>query len=81
MPRSNGIQTLEALERQGAKAAVIVLTAFPNRQYRERCLQAGAAYFFDKATEFERVAEVLRQLESDRGGGTLFCPPARGAAV
>jgi len=65
MPETNGIQTLEALKRNGAEAAVIVLTSFPNRHYRERCLQAGAAYFFDKATEFEQVAEVLRQLTSD----------------
>jgi DNA-binding NarL/FixJ family response regulator len=43
---------------------VIVLTAFPYPQYRKKCLQAGAKYFFDKSTEFEQVAEVIEQLAS-----------------
>lgn len=67
MPRSNGIQTLEAMREKGMNTATIVLTAFPNRQYRDRCLKAGAAHFFDKANEFEQVAEVLQQMASGTG--------------
>jgi len=78
MPNTNGIQTLETLRRSEATAATMVLTSFPNRQYRDRCLQAGAAYFFDKATEFERVAEVLEQLTSD--GATTSLSPTGSAA-
>jgi CheY-like chemotaxis protein len=39
-----------------------MLTAFAYPQYRRKCLEAGADFFLDKTTEFERVAEVLRQL-------------------
>lgn len=41
---------------------VIMLTNFAHDHYRQKCLELGADYFFDKSTEFERVMEVLRQL-------------------
>jgi DNA-binding NarL/FixJ family response regulator len=64
MPGGNGIQVLEALKKSSMEPVVIVLTAFPYPQYRKKCLQAGAKYFFDKSTEFEQVAEVIEQLAS-----------------
>ncbi len=68
MPGNNGMEVLEAIKRGGAGPVVIVLTAFPYPQYRERCLKAGAEYFFDKAPEFEEVSEALQQLRDTRGG-------------
>lgn len=78
MPNTNGIQTLEALRRKEVVVVIIVLTSFPNRQYRGRCLQAGATHFFDKATEFEQVAEVLKKLTRN-GAGAYSSPP--GSAI
>jgi YesN/AraC family two-component response regulator len=62
MPRGNGIDALKAVKRGTCNPIVITLTAYAYPQYRERCLEAGAAYFFDKATEFERVMDVLEHL-------------------
>jgi YesN/AraC family two-component response regulator len=62
MPGGNGIQVLEAIKKRNRAPVVIILTAFPYPQYRKKCLEAGAEYFFDKATEFERVAQVIEQL-------------------
>ena len=62
MPGGNGIQVLEAIKKKNAAPVVIMLTAFPYPQYRKKCLEAGAEYFFDKATEFERIAQVVEQL-------------------
>jgi two-component system response regulator DevR len=62
MPGNNGIQVLELIKKSTAAPVVIMLTAFPYPQYRQKCLEAGAEYFFDKATEFERVAQVVKQL-------------------
>lgn len=73
MPRRNGFEVLEETKKRDEAPVVIVLTAFAYQQYRERCLDAGAAHFFDKTTEFERVTEVLKVLSSDRGGGALIC--------
>jgi YesN/AraC family two-component response regulator len=61
MPGGNGIQVLEVIKANEAGPLIIMLTAFPYPQYRKKCLEAGAEYFFDKATEFERVAQVVKQ--------------------
>jgi DNA-binding NarL/FixJ family response regulator len=68
MPGNNGIQVLEAMKKSTAAPVVIVLTAFPYPQYRKKCLEAGADYFFDKATEFEQVAEVLKKMHDSTIG-------------
>lgn len=65
MPGGNGIQILHALEESTVKPLVIMLTAFPYPSYQQKCLDAGAKFFFDKATEFEQVVEVLRDLSKD----------------
>jgi DNA-binding NarL/FixJ family response regulator len=68
MPGGNGIHVLEAVKRQATPPVVIMLTAIAYPQYRRKCLEAGADFFLDKTTEFERVADVLRQLreQADR---------------
>ncbi len=43
-------------------AKIIVFTNYAFPQYRERSLQLGADFFFDKAREFHRVSEVLAEL-------------------
>jgi DNA-binding NarL/FixJ family response regulator len=62
MPGGNGIDTLEAAKEQSPAPLVIMLTAYAYPQYRKKCLEAGAEYFFDKSTEFERVADALAKL-------------------
>jgi DNA-binding NarL/FixJ family response regulator len=37
----------------------IVLTNYATPSFRQRCMQLGAHYFFDKSLEFDRVIEVL----------------------
>ncbi|MBI3423054.1 MAG: response regulator transcription factor [Acidobacteria bacterium] len=62
MPGGSGIEVLQQIRQDGGKLKVIILTSFPYPQYRERCLAAGADYFFDKSEELELVSETLRQL-------------------
>ena len=64
MPGGNGIDVLKTLKESEAAPVVIMLTACPFRQYRERSLEAGADYFFDKAIDFNRIPEVLRELRA-----------------
>ena len=61
MPGGSGIQVLEAIKREQPSLSVIMLTNFAQDQYRQKCLQLGADYFFDKTTQFEKVIEVLRE--------------------
>lgn len=62
LAEGSGIQVLEAIKSNGSPPVVIMLTAFPYPQYRTKCLEAGADYFFDKLTEFDQVAEVVAAL-------------------
>lgn len=61
MPGGSGIDVLETIKREQPALSVIMLTNFAQDQYRQKCLQLGADYFFDKTTEFERVLDVLRE--------------------
>lgn len=62
MPGGSGIQVLESIKAVKNTILVIMLTAYPYPQYRQKCAEMGAEYFFDKSTEFHRVQEVLTEL-------------------
>ena len=65
MPGGSGMYVLETIKKDRPGPLVIMLTNFAHDQYRQKCLQLGADYFFDKSTEFERVTEVLRRLPGE----------------
>lgn len=65
MPGGSGIYVLDSIKRERPAPTVIMLTNFAHDQYRQKCLQMGADYFFDKSTEFEKVIDVLRQRSAD----------------
>lgn len=62
MPGGNGIDVLQNIKKSKPAPIVIMLTNYPYLQYRKKCMKAGAEYFFDKASEFEKVNEVLENL-------------------
>lgn len=64
MPGGSGIDLLQELKQNATSPLVLMITtnAFP--QYRKKCLEAGADYFFDKATEIQLLQETLCQLQS-----------------
>ena len=62
MPRGNGIDTLQNIKKNNPASIVIMLTNYPYPQYRKKCMDLGADFFFDKSTEFEKVTEVLKEL-------------------
>lgn len=56
----SGIDVLTYIKQHQPELKVIMLTNYPYPQYRKRCLEAGAEFFFDKSTEFEQIAAVVR---------------------
>jgi DNA-binding NarL/FixJ family response regulator len=62
MGGGSGFDVLQALQEDPFQPIVIVLSNYSSRQYRKKCLQLGARFFFDKSAEFEKVAELLRTL-------------------
>ena len=70
IPGGNGLKVLEVIKQDVAAPVVIMFTSFPYPQYRRRCLEAGAEYFFDKSTEFHQVTELLRRWQKEGINGT-----------
>lgn len=60
----SGIAVLEQIHRQAPAVATIMLTNYASAEHRQRCLNAGADYFFDKTEEFERVKGALKDLRT-----------------
>jgi two-component system response regulator DesR len=59
LAEGRGIDVLRGIRNTAPDIVFIVLTNLPAPQYRKAYMQAGASYFFDKATEFEMVRKVV----------------------
>jgi DNA-binding NarL/FixJ family response regulator len=62
MPDRTGIDVLEYIRKEKPAPKVIMLTNYPFAQYRKKCLEAGASFFFDKSTEFHKIPQAVEQL-------------------
>jgi two-component system, NarL family, nitrate/nitrite response regulator NarL len=59
MPLLNGIEVLRKTRSKGNKVLICMLTNFPYKQYRERCIAEGADYFFDKNLDMNLLLNVI----------------------
>jgi DNA-binding NarL/FixJ family response regulator len=66
MPGGTGIDVLREIKANNQTPLVIVLTNYPYPQYRRKYADAGANFFFNKSTEFDKVTEVLKQLKQNQ---------------
>jgi DNA-binding NarL/FixJ family response regulator len=67
MPGGSGIDVLEQIKRDTTCPVVIMFTNYPFPQYRKKCEQAGADFFFEKSSESQRLIETIEAL-ADRLG-------------
>jgi DNA-binding NarL/FixJ family response regulator len=68
MPRRSGLDLIEDVKNSRQPPKIIMLTNFPTPENREKCLNSGADYFFDKSSEIEGVMAVLKDLLQESGG-------------
>jgi len=40
-----------------------MLTTYPYPQYKKKCREMGANYFYDKSTEFQLAIQKLKELK------------------
>jgi len=66
MPGGSGIDVLRTLKQSHSSTIAIMLTNHPYPQYRQKCLELGADYFFSKSTDAQRLLEVIGQLAIKR---------------
>jgi len=55
----NGIDVLRVVKGSYPDAAVIMLTNHANTKYNVECKQAGADFFFDKSSEFDKLPAAI----------------------
>ena len=65
MPDGSGIDILKHIKKNNQAPVVIILTNYPYPQYRKKCMELGADYFFKKSDEIEEVLEAFKQLIQD----------------
>ena len=59
MPGLSGLELQEALKSQGYQTPVILITAYPNEQYRTRAVDGGAVGFLSKPFDEESLIKCL----------------------
>jgi DNA-binding NarL/FixJ family response regulator len=62
MPGGSGLDVLRAIRVDHPSLQVLICTNYPYPKYREECLSAGANFFLDKSSEFEKIPAILCKL-------------------
>jgi DNA-binding NarL/FixJ family response regulator len=65
LAQGSGLFVLESVKRLEPPPVVAVLTNYPLEQYRARCAQLGADFFFDKAKGLDPLLQVARRMVAD----------------
>lgn len=62
LAQGSGLFVLESIKHFDSPPVVAVLTNYPYSQYRTRCAELGADYFFDKAAGIHDLLDVVRRM-------------------
>jgi two-component system, NarL family, response regulator DevR len=65
VPDGNGMDVVRDIKRNIPAPVVIVFTNDCYPQYRQRCLESGAEFFFDKSNEYGKLRETIEHLNRD----------------
>jgi two-component system, NarL family, nitrate/nitrite response regulator NarL len=68
MPELNGIEVLRKIREKGIEVKICMLTNYPYKQYRDRCLAEGCDYFFDKNLDIKQILDVISTLANHQKG-------------
>ena len=67
MPDGSGTDVLKAVKAYPNPPIVIVFTSYPYPQYRRKCMDWGADYFFDKSEDLEKLTAVITRIRHESG--------------
>ena len=62
MPSGSGLEVLQYLRASGSQCTVIILSGAMSPTLDELCRKAGADHCLHKATDFERVRDIVNEL-------------------
>ncbi len=64
-PGAGGFDVLREIKEREDCPRVIMLTAFSNTEYRNRCVAMGADYYFDKSSDLRKMLATLKGMVSE----------------
>jgi len=67
MPDGSGTDVLKTVKACPDPPVVIVFTSYPYPQYRRKCMDLGADYFFDKSENIEKLTDVIARIHHEPG--------------
>lgn len=62
LKEGTGLEVLRQVKVSAPDTLVAVVTNYGTAQFREKCAQLGADYFFDKTKSYRLLVELLHQL-------------------
>ncbi len=62
MPDGSGMDVLKSVKALPDPPVVVVYTNYPYPQYRRKCMEWGADYFFDKSEDLENITDVIARM-------------------
>lgn len=62
MPGGSGIDVVKSIRKDTGGPSFIMYTNYGLPQYRQACADAGADFFFDKATDGHKLTDAIRKL-------------------
>ena len=66
MPLMSGIEVLKKIRDEDIKIKICILTSYDIRQYREKCFDLGADYFFNKNKDVPELIDVIYNLHIEK---------------
>jgi DNA-binding NarL/FixJ family response regulator len=60
----SGIHVLKNIRGKRITSKVIMLTNYAQDEYRKKCFEEGADFFFDKSIEFDKVVDVIQRISA-----------------
>ena len=60
----SGIHVLKNIREKKIASKVIMLTNYAQDEYRKKCFEEGADFFFDKSIEFDKVVDVIQRISA-----------------
>jgi two-component system, NarL family, invasion response regulator UvrY len=65
MPGGGGIKLLKQIKALNKNIKVVVLTNYPHVEYKEKCKELGADYFYSKIKDMDSMLETLKKLSAE----------------
>ena len=61
MPGGTGLDLIKHVRKENPVTLIIVITNYPESQYKVEAFKTGANYFFDKSSEMDNLIDTINQ--------------------